>query len=208
MKLDDETLWSTDVGQHWDIDSERDDMSDDVLARFPDGWFTPEKEAITLPSALAAGEINRQSLESFAVIEAELRKGQITDALEGLRLALGEKSLCFRAEVRNANSQRTTLRAWDRVHKFDSDARRCRSTYRYARSALQHLQIEAEYLDTLQDITDDDMKVAGDLTDERRFGQRSDTLPWFWRIGNADGSDGPRMEECTSDYIYLLCSRP
>jgi hypothetical protein len=208
MKLDDETLWSTDVGQHREIDPEQDNMSDDVLARYPDGWFTPEKENITLPSALAPGEIDRQSLEAFAMIEAELRKGQITDALEGLRLALGEKSLCFRAEVRNANSQRTTLRAWDRVHKFDADARRCRSTYRYARSALQRLHIEAEYLDTLQDITDDDMKVAGDLTDERRFGQRSDTLPWFWRIGNADESDGPRMQECTSDYFNLLYAAP
>jgi len=94
------------------------------------------------------------------------------------------------------------------VHKFDADARQCRSTYRYACSALQRLHIEAEYLDTLQDITDDDMKVAGDLTDERRFGQRSDTLPWFWRIGNADGSDGPRMQECTSDYFNLLYAAP
>jgi hypothetical protein len=52
------------------------------------------------------------------------------------------------------------------------------------------------------------MKVAGDLTDERRFGQRSDTLPWFGRIGNADGSDGPRMQECTSDYFNLLYAAP
>jgi len=39
-------------------------------------------------------------------------QSQVTDALEGLRLALGEKSLCFRTEVRNANSQWTTHRAW------------------------------------------------------------------------------------------------
>jgi len=70
MKLNDETLWSTDVGQHREIDSEQDNTSDEVLARYPDGWFTPEKENITLPSALAPGEIDRQSLESFAMIEA------------------------------------------------------------------------------------------------------------------------------------------
>jgi hypothetical protein len=72
MKLNDETRWSTDVRQHWDIDSKWDDMSDDVLARFPDGWFTLEKETITLPSTLAPGEIDCQSLESFAMIIAEL----------------------------------------------------------------------------------------------------------------------------------------
>jgi len=57
---------------------------------------------------LAVGEIEHQLLKSIATIEAELRKGQVLDALEGLRLALGEKSLHFRTEVRNANSQRTT----------------------------------------------------------------------------------------------------
>ena len=41
------------------------------------------------------GEIDHQSLKSIATIEAELRKGQVSDALEGLRLALGEKSLRF-----------------------------------------------------------------------------------------------------------------
>jgi hypothetical protein len=191
MKLDDETQWSTKVGKRWEIDYDGEDPPDDVLARYPDGWFTPERESITLPSAVSPGEIDRQSLQQIAMIEAELRKGQVTDALEGLRLALGEKSLCFRAEVRNANSQQTTNRAWDRVHKFDADARQCRSTYRYAHSALCRLQIDPEYLATLCDITEDDMKVAGDLTDEGRFNQCSDTLPWFWRIGQGDESNGP-----------------
>jgi hypothetical protein len=206
MKLDDETLWSTEVGKRQEMDSDWEDSSDDILARYPDGWFTPEREGITLPSALAPGEIARQSLQPIAMIEAELRKGQVTDALEGLRLALGEKSLCFRAEVRNANSQRTTLRAWDKVHKFDADARQCRSTYRYARSALQRLHVEPEYLATLHDITDNDMKVAGDLTDEGRFNQRSDSLAWFWRVGQTDESAHPRMQECMSECrIVLIC---
>ena len=72
------------------------------------------------------GEIEHLSLQSFAMIEAELCKGQVADALEGLCLALGEKSLCFRTEVRNANSQRTTHRAWDNVHKLGAEAQKCR----------------------------------------------------------------------------------
>jgi len=166
MKLDDETQWSTRVDKRREIDSDGEDSSDDVLAHYPDGWFTLERESITLLSALAPGEIDHQSLQPIAMIEAELRKGQVTDALEGLCLALREKSLCFRVEVHNANSQQTTHRAWDRVHKFDADARQCRSTYLYACSALSRLQIEPEYSATLCDITEDDMKVAGDLTDE------------------------------------------
>ena len=116
---------------------------------------------------MASGEIERLSLQSIATIERELRKGQVSDALEGLCLALGEKSLCFQTEVRNANTQRTTNRAWDNVHKFDADARKCRSAYRHARSALQRLEVDPEYLQMLLPITDEDLKVAGDLTDER-----------------------------------------
>ena len=180
-----------------DMDPQPGDASNDLLELYPDGWFTPEWEQITLPSALAPGEITRLSLQPFAMIEAELHKGQVADALEGLRLALGEKSLCFRTEVRNANSQRTTHRAWDNVHKLDAQARKSRSTYRHARSALQRLAFDPVYVATLLDITDDDLKVAGDLTDEGRFGQRSDTLPWFWRIGDTVDSSGPQMQECT-----------
>ncbi|KAI0245105.1 hypothetical protein BJV78DRAFT_1141358, partial [Lactifluus subvellereus] len=39
------------------------------------------------------------------------------------------------------------------------------------------------------------LKVAGDITDERRFGQWSNALPWFWRIGDINNSSAPRMQE-------------
>jgi len=90
------------------MDPQPGDVSDDLLELYPDGWFTPEWEQIILPSALAPGEINCLLLQPFAMIEAKLCKGQVADALEGLCLALGEKSLCFQTEVCNANSQRTT----------------------------------------------------------------------------------------------------
>ncbi|KAI0245106.1 hypothetical protein BJV78DRAFT_1289105 [Lactifluus subvellereus] len=105
IRPDDDTKWLAQDPQIVDFDS---DASDDALELNPDGWFTPEHDRMSLPSALAPGEIERLSLESIAMIEAELHKGQVTEALEGLRLALGEKSLCFRTEVRNADSQRTT----------------------------------------------------------------------------------------------------
>jgi hypothetical protein len=199
---DDDIKWSTQDGKTPDIDPHPGELSDDFWEDYPDGWFTPEQDRITLPSALAPGEIDRLSLNSVAMIEAELRKGQVADALEGLRLAIGEKSLCFRTEVRNADSQRTTQRAWDNVHKLDGEARKFRATYRQARRALTHLEADPEYLATLHDITDNDLKVTGDITDEGRFGQRSDTLPWFWRIGEPDFTSGPRMQECMCIFLW------
>ncbi|KIM74953.1 hypothetical protein PILCRDRAFT_48736, partial [Piloderma croceum F 1598] len=35
-------------------------------------------------------------------------------------------------------------------------------------------------------------------------GQRSDTLPWFWRFGDAVDSGGPRMRECKYSYLSWL----
>jgi hypothetical protein len=61
---------------------------------------------------------------------------------------------------------------------------------------LQWLPVENEYLETLHPITDNNLKVFGDLMDERRFRQRSDTLLWFWRIGLIDDDGCPCMEEC------------
>jgi hypothetical protein len=102
MKLDDDTQWLEEIP---DIDPQSAEASDNMLELHPDEWFTLERERITPPSSLAPGEIECLSLNSIAMIEAELRKAQVTDALEGLRLALGEKSLCFRTEVRNARAK-------------------------------------------------------------------------------------------------------
>jgi hypothetical protein len=92
-----------------------------------------------------------------------------------------------------------------------SEARQYRSTYRYARNALQRLPVDRDYLKTLKDITEDNIKVAGDITDENQFGQRSDTLPWFWQISSLDDSNGLRMQECgcTVFYFatYLICAQ-
>jgi hypothetical protein len=203
MKLDDDVQWSIQSGKLPELDPQPDEAFDDYLVDYPEDWFTPEKERITIPSALAPGEITRLSLDGVAKVEAELRKGQINDSLENLRLALGEKSLCFRADVRNANSQRTSQRAWDNVHKFDADARRHRNIYNHTRNALERLPVEPEYLETLQDITEEDMKMSGDVTEENRFGQRSDTLAWFWRQGGmleSDDGSSPRMQECKHNF--------
>ena len=183
MKLDNNVEWSAHAGTVPDVPAHPENTFEDLSEDYPDEWFIPEKERLTLPSSFALGEIDWLSLEPVAKIEIELRKGQINDVLESLRLALGEKSLCFRAEVRNADSQRTSLRAWDNIHKFDADARKHRNLYLHSQSALRRLPVDHTYLDTLKDITEGDMKMSGDVTEENRFGQRSDVLARFWRQG-------------------------
>lgn len=107
-------------------------MSGNPPELYPDRWFTPERDQITLPSALALGEIERLSLRQIATIEFELQKGQATDALDSLWLALREKSLCFCTEAWNANTQQTTSHTWDNIHKLDTEAQKHRSIYCHA----------------------------------------------------------------------------
>ena len=196
MKLDDNIQWSRQGGKIPNVNLEPEDMPENILELYPNGWLTPEREQITLPSALKQEEIDRLLLNDIATIEFELHKGQVVDTLDKLCLALSEKSLCFHTEVHNADSQWTTSRAWDNIHKLDTEARKSQSTYHQVQNALKRLDIEPEYLATLHDIGDKDLKVSGDLTDERRFGQQSDTLPWFWMTGEPVGTSGSRMQEC------------
>ena len=122
MKLDNNIQWSRQGGKILNVDLEPEDMPENILELYPDGWFTPEREQITLPSALKQEEIDRLLLNDIATIEFKLHKGQVADTLDKLYLALGEKSLCFRTEVCNEDSQRTTSQAWDNIHKLDTEA--------------------------------------------------------------------------------------
>ena len=206
LKLDEDVQWMGDADEEEeDDDGYRSEVSDveEVLE------IMPETRLLAVPSSLAPGEIDRLGLVDLARQEAELRRGQINDALEGLRMVLGEKSLYYRTDVRNNKSQRTSVRAWQNVNKQDAIARQHKQTYDRARKALIRLDIDREYLSTLHDITAGDMKMAGDVTDENRFGQRSSTLAWFWRVGGDSGMDdiemNPRMKECECTWVIILC---
>jgi len=54
---------------------------------------------IFMPSCLHSSDIQRLGLVTMASQELELRQGQANNALEGLRLALGHKTLLFRTKV-------------------------------------------------------------------------------------------------------------
>ena len=205
MNLDEDVQWLT------DIDNKVEEEDDGNYSDDSDDSFIPENQpetrSLMLPSALSPGEITRLGLCELAKQEAALRRGQINDALEGLRMALGEKSLLFRTEVRNMKSQRTSVRAWKNVNKQDLIYKQHKSAYDRARNALIRLDVDRKYLSTLHDISPEDMKMAGDVTEENRINQRSSVLAWFWRLGSDRTADqvenNPRMRECESPYMIF-----
>ena len=72
MKLDDNALWSIQGRKEPDGDSDLGDTLYDPLELYPDGWFAFEMDQVTLPSALAPGEIEHLFLKQIAMIEFEL----------------------------------------------------------------------------------------------------------------------------------------
>lgn len=199
LNVSDNTRWTPIGGKMRVMEGSEDELSDVDSATFPEETMTPEPDMLSLRLSLAVGEIRRQLLHSIAIVEAELWHAQINDLLHGLHLALSEKAMSFWADVQNANSQQTSQRAWATVHKRDSDARKHHNIYNHARAALIRLDCFPDFLSTLHDITEQDIKMSGDLTEENRYGQRLDTMVWFWRLDNglSDVDQlSPRMKEC------------
>jgi hypothetical protein len=127
----------------------------------------------------------------------ELRCGQANDALAEIRIGLGHKSLLFRTKIRNANNVKETTQAWKEVRQSTKEIDRHVRCYKHARWALERLGALKETLEKYRGIEKEDLKMSSDMVEENRFGQRNDTLPWFWRLGPQADTDGDGvMEEC------------
>jgi hypothetical protein len=153
-----------------------------------------ENLLLVMPSTLGADHCLGLGLRILMEQEIQLRKGQANDALEELRTALAEKSLLYRTKIRGRPPQKTVTRSWTAVKRTDGKIRKHVKTYNLARTAL--LNMDAN-LGEFQAIVKEDLRMSGDVMEENRFGQRRDTLAWFWRMGPArDDTEGSWMDEC------------
>ena len=132
--------------------------------------------------------------------------GQANDALGALRLELGYKSIVQRVDVRRTTHRKGKTRAWKRVNNSAREVRKYERSYNRARRALQQLGADAKILEKFKEIENKDLVVAPDMVEENRVGQKSDTMPWFWRLGPESQSDTENagwMEECECDYCKV-----
>jgi hypothetical protein len=160
-----------------------------------DSSVLPEEVILPLPSNIVSGKL-RLSLESLISVERELRKGQANDALEGLRVGLANKSLIYLTNVNKSTSTKQSTRAWASVRNCQSQILCHAHCYQRARQALLCIGTP-EDLVIYQKLNEKDLVTVKDITMAKRFGQGSDTLAWFWRIGPShDTLTGKWMEEC------------
>jgi hypothetical protein len=187
---EDDEASSTSSRNEPDIASDTESDDEELLAY-------PEKMALSLPSRLGRAYITRHGLETLAKQEIELRIGQANDSLAALRVELGHKSLLFRSKVRHSKNQKGKTRAWKEVAQSAGRLMKHVACYQRARQALERLGADEEILAKYQDIKQEDLKMSSDMVEENRFGQRNDTLAWFWRLGPQTDAEGDSwMEEC------------
>ncbi|KIK73880.1 hypothetical protein PAXRUDRAFT_177267, partial [Paxillus rubicundulus Ve08.2h10] len=86
-------------------------LNDELPAGPLDGHATKSIH-LPLPSALSVQRCQDDSLEWLAEQEMQLRTGQANDTLHELHLALVDKAMLFRTNVRHSSSQATSSRAW------------------------------------------------------------------------------------------------
>jgi hypothetical protein len=78
---------------------------------------TAETCPLLLPSTFGFPKITVLGLGSLAEKELQLQEGQANDELQGIRMALSEKSFLFRKDLCLAQSKLKKGRAWGKVHK-------------------------------------------------------------------------------------------
>jgi hypothetical protein len=155
----------------------------------------PESIILPLPSNVTSVS-NRPALKSLISVERELRKGQANDALEGVRIGLANKSLLLLTDVNQSNSTKQTTRAWASVRNAQSQILLHARGYQRAWKALQSIGAKNDLL-LYQKLEEKHLVVVKDITNAKRYGQGSETLAWFWRIGpTKDSASGEWMEEC------------
>jgi len=144
----------------------------------------PEAVILPLPSNIISVKL-KQSLESLILVEKELRKGQAND-------------------VNRSTSTKQSTRAWASVRNAQSQILYHASGYQRAWQALKRIGTDGD-LEIYQKLNQKDLVVVKDISMAKRFGQGSDSLAWFWRIGpSKDALTGEWMEECGLNFSYFV----
>ncbi|KAG1817738.1 hypothetical protein EV424DRAFT_1347851 [Suillus variegatus] len=160
--------------------------------------FKPEKAVIPLPSNLGQDTCTAIGVNDLAKQEHILQQGQANDALHNIRVHLADKAVIFRKTVRVAKLQATATRAWAQVHSVDRAVSIQASIYLRCRKQLCSLGTDNALLWRYWVLAKEHLKVSTAVANPNSWGQRNNTLPWFWSLDLAgDSESNDWLDECT-----------
>jgi hypothetical protein len=165
----------------------------------------PETGAICLPSTIGYEACTKLGLQNVMKNELALRQGEANDALQAIRIQIGEKSFRFRKQLRNSKSKVQKTRSWDAIHTVDRRLQQNCSIYRQARHAMVRLGAPQAIQDRYQEITPDDLHTNTAVQEPNARGQRNKELSWIWRMpGVICTNQESLLHECGVSADWLI----
>ena len=166
----------------------------------------PERQPLTLPSALDCNLKDEVALRELSSCELQLRIGQANDALHNARLSIAQKSYLLRTRVRNnAPTQSYVTRSYGETQTIQTSIEQSAKTYRLARKAMVKLGMPASDLAKYRLLEKDDLRASTAIADSNAPGQRSDSLSWIWHMSSDTHRHDPAyLDECTPICHFTL----
>ncbi|KAK7445998.1 hypothetical protein VKT23_014621 [Stygiomarasmius scandens] len=119
----------------------------------------PENIRLFLPSDLPTTSLrNLACVGSLPDDEARLREAEAIDALDGLRDGLCARTMCTRYKIQNIRGQRSNTRAGGVLRNINIRIRASKIRYRCARAALQSLDKDGPWSESLKLLEDRDFR--------------------------------------------------
>jgi hypothetical protein len=159
----------------------------------------PENMVLSFPSLLGVDMSPDPGFQALCKQELELRKGQASDALHQIRLALGYKEFLYRTNVRSAKSQQKKSRAWAELITAEGSLKQQVKIYNRARHAMTRLGATEDTLCMYQVLSKRDLQVDTSVQDPRMRNLHRSKLSWIWHVNaQEDMSSINWMSECKS----------
>lgn len=187
----------------WDTVENLDDNDgpDGPVITVDDAAHDPERQHIPLPSMLKPQNPSA-NFHHMQTKEFDLRIGQANDALARLRLAVAQRSIIYRTDVRNTTGYAGMTRARQKVHSAGVVVASAARVYSHCRRAMVELAPQSRQLDTYRKLELADLKADTKAMDYNAPGTRNAQLSWIWGVDGGD-SEANELTEGISDFMVL-----
>ena len=137
-------------------------------------------------------------LQTLIQMEAELRIGQLNDALQDIRVQISHQAMHYR-EGRSHNTKGPKTRSQTTIQNMARSVAHHRRIYNLCRERLTSLRMPAEFFARYQVITNADIRVSGALNNPNVPGMTRSQLSWIFQI-ELSADPGTR-----DDVVLLEC---
>jgi hypothetical protein len=158
----------------------------------------PETVKLGLPSSFPSAYLDGLGLHTLRDQELQLRRGQANDALQAIRVLIGQKSFQFTSNMRNVDPAAAVTRPREAIQALGRTISSHRRVYARCRAAMIALNMDPAELSAIyQEIVDADIKTDTSIQEPNLPGSARQKLSWIFTTFQAQPTGHDFLEECT-----------